>query len=80
MKSGLTLGLLSLMPLGVRNNFDKFLQELADHPLFPEAEQVNIEKLRQVPRFVEKKMKTKMSSAAIAFKMVANTRIWEGYT
>ena len=41
--------------MGVRNNFDKFLQELADHPLFPEAKQVNIEKLRQVPRFVEKK-------------------------
>lgn len=40
--------------LGVRNNFEKFLRELADHPLFPEAKQVNIEKLRQVPRFVEK--------------------------
>jgi hypothetical protein len=41
--------------LGVRKNFYKFVQEPADHPLFSEAKKVNIEKLRQMPRFVEKK-------------------------
>lgn len=40
--------------LGVRKNFYKFVQEPADHPLFSEAKKVNIEKLRQMPRFVEK--------------------------
>lgn len=28
-------------------------EEPADHPLFSEAKKVNIEKLRQMPRFVE---------------------------
>lgn len=40
--------------LGVRKNFYKFVQEPADHPLFSEAKKVNIEKLRQMPKFVEK--------------------------
>lgn len=58
--------------VGVRH-FEKLVQELADHPCFPEAERANIDQLREVPELLTS-MNEKMSASTATSKIVADAK------